>query len=361
METMLFDSSFVPSAEGHGGQHRILQVVELIRRAGFEPLQLPEGGTRGRGARWAEGARLAVRGPFTLKRAHRFIPAYGYQRDRIRAALEKHRGPRVLVWEATWNLALPVAAREAGVHVVAVPQNLEALVRHAPEPLTRDDLPHSFEHEVRALAAAATVFTISREEQWLLRLRGVDADYLPTFPPDALVPTLNRIRERRAAGKPHRYLVLVNMNNPPTAAGTIDQLKMLSEIAKRRPLEVDVAGFGTERLRGQAEGLTFHGSVSTEKLEQLLISARALLLHQQAAAGAITRIPEMLQAGIPVIASAVASRSAAHLKGVEVYDDQHELEQKLEQPFSMPPLPPRPVEGERRFIDCLKRLAGRTA
>ena len=119
--------------------------------------------------------------------------------------------------------------------------------------------------------------------------------------------------------------MLGTVHNPPTEAGMRDQLAILERIAATQPLAVDVAGFGTERLARESKTLRFLGAVSPEQLDGLLMTTRGLLLHQRSAAGAVTRIAEMLTAGIPVIGNPIACRSAIELPGVHVYGDEREL------------------------------------
>ena len=162
---LLYEGNFVPSADGHGGQHRALQVVELIARAGFTPVRLGAEQSWGRAARWRQGI-AAWRCAAGLRNLRRLIPALGHHMDRVRTALPGR--PPVVVWESTSNWIFAEAAKAAGVAVIAAPQNLEALVRPGPDPLTGEVIPASLEHELRALAVSDAVFTISREEQWLL-------------------------------------------------------------------------------------------------------------------------------------------------------------------------------------------------
>jgi hypothetical protein len=348
---LLYEGNFEPSADGHGGQHRALQVVELIARAGYTPVRLGAEYSWGRGVRWSQGAWLALRGH--VQNLRRMIPALGHHLDRVRTALPGRRP--VVVWESTANWIFAEAAKAAGVAVIAVPQNLESLVRPGPDPLSGEEIPASLEHELRALGVSDAVFTISREEQWLLALRGVDADFLPYHPAPALSEKLLRIRNLRQPNE--RFLMLGTVYNPPTEAGMREQLSILERIAEQQPLSVDVAGFGTERLARDSKTLRFLGAVSPEQLDGLLKTTRGLLLHQRAAAGAITRIAEMLTAGVPVMGNPIACRSAIERAGVHVYSDERELAALLRDPPPTPPPPAAPSGAEERFMACVRRLA----
>jgi hypothetical protein len=135
--------------------------------------------------------------------------------------------------------------------------------------------------------------------------------------------------------------------------------------ARRLPpnVTVDIAGLGTEELKPllPASGFHLHGTVSPRQLEELLLRTRAMLAHQPQGCGALTRIPEMLAAGVPVLANRVAARSATHFAGVRVYDTAEQLarhlEALLESDWPMPPIPAAPAGAERTFIDALNELA----
>jgi hypothetical protein len=87
------------------------------------------------------------------------------------------------------------------------------------------------------------------------------------------------------------------------------------------------------------------------------METRALLLHQRAAAGAVTRIAEMLVAGVPVIGNPVACRSALPLDGVRCYDDVEQLGALLQAPLPMPPVPDAPRAAEERLIASIRRFS----
>jgi hypothetical protein len=84
--------------------------------------------------------------------------------------------------------------------------------------------------------------------------------------------------------------------------------------------------------------------------------AIAVLIYQEAGVGALTRIPEMLIAGILVIANSNTCRSAYNYDGIYCYDDDYELIKLMESELGLPEILPRPVEAERRFIDYFNAI-----
>jgi hypothetical protein len=362
---VLFSTSFSDAAGGmNGGHRRARQLLDLLRRQGEEvTLAFPVRDTIGAGLRRADWStvadymRFVRRGPLTrLRVAASFARNYGDWRR----GLERYPRARVLVWEDTANTHTLRAAKDAGLRVVAVPQNIESLVPGLRDARTGQSLPWSLEHEVHQLSRADRVYTISREEQWLLRLRGVAAEYLPFFPdPPQRQRWLNLRRERRMNRDAlDRYLVLGSAVNPPTRAGMAELLTWLTASPSASLSPVKVIGYGTEIFRdlqnGQVEVL---GTLNDEALEEHLLRARAVILHQPAAVGALIRVSEMLLAGVPIFANAIAARSTSQYHGVVVYESFAELGSMLtncELPES-PPVPEPSNSFERSFLETIFR------
>jgi hypothetical protein len=354
--TVLFESEFVPSADGHGGDHRALQICELLRRAGFEPV--PVGETLpSRPVRAARGLLFALRHGYVRRRSLSLVRACSHIGGRFAVAIRDHEGVPLIVWESH-AVFLPDLAHDAGFRVVALPAGLDPVMDQKGHPVTRERLPRSLESEMRGLGKADAVFTISREEQWLLRLWKVDAEYLPYYPAPLVCDRLLAVRAAREHSSPTLFLILGTANNPPTMTGMREQLQLVAPLAKRHGLRFEVAGFGTERLSNEfeAEGIRVHGGVTAERLHDLLVSSIAVVSHQRAAAGALTRIPELLVAGVPFIGSAIACRSAERMPGVGCYDSIEELESLLLRPPEDPPVPPVPALAELRFLECVSQL-----
>jgi glycosyltransferase involved in cell wall biosynthesis len=238
--------------------------------------------------------------------------------------------------------------------VVTVPQNLEALVQHTPS-RAATALPATLVEEVRHLAASDAVFCISREEQWLLAWHGLASDFLPYHPPAPVREFCAALRQRRQSARPQRWVILGSVIYRPARIGVEHLLNLLRSLPEGAKLPVDVVGFGSERLQSLTEGTAFqvHGGVDQETLARLLTDARAVLLYQPFAAGALTRVAEMLTAGVPVLANPIAARSATHWPGVQLFESPAELAALLQAPQPMPPAPPRPVEAERRLVSAV--------
>jgi hypothetical protein len=81
-----------------------------------------------------------------------------------------------------------------------------------------------------------------------------------------------------------------------------------------------------------------------------------VLIHQTYGLDYLTRIPEMLIAGIPVIANSIASRSYFDYDGIHIYENSQELAKLINENFCLPKMPLPPIHHENRFVDYLARL-----
>jgi hypothetical protein len=342
----------------HGGFHRTLQILEIVAKAGIEPMEVEAPVPASNLSYYCRGLRFMFRAGFASGCSLSLIRRHGIVVARLARGLARHKGEKVLIWEFTHRneQAVPFLARMFGYAVMAIPQNIEALVP-TEAPILSGLKGQQFRDEVKAFKAVNSIFTISREEQWFLAFYGLPSFHLPYFPAAKIATRFFSVRARRRGMAPKRLLILGHAGYPPTRVGMEELIRMLLGSPGGASLPVDVAGFETERLQPLVEqtGYCVHGSVSDARLEELVQDARAVLVHQPAGAGALTRIPEMLIAGVPVIANSIAARSQAHLDGVHVYETPAELAQLLKRAFAEPDLPERPIVAETRLVDTLRQ------
>lgn len=293
--TLLRWTRFKSDSAGTGPEKRSAQILALCTDAGFavHDMQPPARLPRWRTYAAGLGARRRFGRHASVDRAG--IGLLGFRAAFYRDALSRHQGARVLLWETTYDTLLPAFARDAGFRVIALPHNLEALVSDAVFADSRYDPSADLAGELARLALADERFAIAKPERWWLEARGLATRYLPFFPDPAL-----------AAHRAPRVQVL--------------------------------------------------GGVSRAALVEHLASCSALLIHTVGGAGAVTRIPEALLAGIPVIANANAARDAAGTPGVHVYENAGEFLALTRAALPPPPPPPRPVAAETRFQSVLRRL-----
>jgi hypothetical protein len=361
---------------GNGGDHRALQIAELLERAGLL-VRLP--GVQHAGFLERHLRSLALwsrRGyPVHYRRREEGIP------DRVRQALSRLRGtsghlvkrysalfsetppPSVFLWENSNNTVGAMMAARAGCPVVAVPQNIYTAERGFRDYWLGKRGLAALGRELDFLRSCSAAFCISREEQWLLRVQGIEADHLPYYPPRKLAEFLVAVRRDRQPGAERRFLLLGTAVHPPTEQSLREQVALLSSMPWSRACRVDVAGQGTERLRAsvEASNVVIHGTVSQEQLRDLLVRASAAIVHQRPSVGALTRIPELLLAGVPVLANVDASRSTWGVAGVIHYESSKDLEEMAQGAFPVPPPPERPVQAEGRFCRVVEGLASSRA
>jgi hypothetical protein len=110
-------------------------------------------------------------------------------------------------------------------------------------------------------------------------------------------------------------------------------MQVLVDFAASKSLSFDlrVAGYNTESLRiPQHPDISFFGTVTTEELDKILVETDAVLIYQPPTTGALTRIPEMLVAGIPVFVNFDAGRNYLGMSDVHLYDTFEDLFETLE-------------------------------
>jgi hypothetical protein len=377
-KSMLRDTIFEINYYGNGGNRRAAQLDELIRSEDFEIVDIVKKYSSHAGRRqdrYIDEINAVIKGTrFFLKNRVKIYPDYelikrcGYLYQSYWNQFTKHKGQQIFLWESTRNeyYIAPYIAKEANFKVIATPHNIESLY-FGLDPFTKQSLPHSLENEFKHLAVADAVFCIAREEQWLLNFFGIDAEFLPYYPPQPILANLWQIRKLREQSNRHlkqenRFLILGTAENESTKIGMIELANNLKEIRKQIDFRVDLAGYRTEEIQAYCDGvefITFHGTVDQNLLNKILVDTTAILIFQKKGVGALTKIPEMLIAGIPVIANGNACRSAFGYSGVYCYDNEEELAELMSIKLEQPAIIPRPKEAEKRFIDCLKKLQNR--
>jgi hypothetical protein len=215
--------------------------------------------------------------------------------------------------------------------------------------------------EIENLRLADAVFCISREEQWLLNNLGIKAGYLPYFPDEAREQSL--LQEREARGRDARssqpeFLICATRGNTDTVDSFREQVEWIQHAFPDDGPVFHVTGNQTESVREvwNDPRFVFHGTCSEDAFISLKRRCRAICLHSKQGLGAVTRVPDMLLAGLSVIANATAARSYLDMEGVHIYDTQREFAGLLRADLPMPPTPRRPVELEQEFLSCLTEI-----
>lgn len=324
-------SKFTSNPFGDGGSKRSAQIEELLKESGYDYINtsfsLPKG------LSVFELLKLSVRAIHFIGKnvgwekyssIESKFHAIKYFALRLPVIFDKYSGKDVtFIWESTasGNYGYPYLMKAAGAKVIAFPHNLESLVPTQSDIQTGKVAPNWLADEIERLKLCDKVFTISREECWLLRQHGIDAAYLPYYPPREAERFLLGIRAKRVVRKPNdrtKFLLLGSATNPPTREG---MQELLNEAAKHNlDFDIYVVGYQTESLNiPPKNNIHFLGSLGKEEIAEWLVITDAILVYQPPTSGALTRIPEMLVAGIPVFANFDAARNFYNIDDVIIY------------------------------------------
>jgi glycosyltransferase involved in cell wall biosynthesis len=266
---------------------------------------------------------------FNLKGLIRFI-VYGYEVDAALAEVE-HTSKHFLLEDFTalgYTISFLLDNKYTDFKLFGVVHNIESLVASFQSKFSQKKSPHWFMEELESIKRSDICITISREENWLLSLYGIDSIYLPFQSTKQNQEWQRGIAESRKGVSPNYFLLLGSIKNAPTRKGTLD----LVEAFTSSPFQIHIAGFGTEDIRDQLESqsnITVHGTVSKLELEKLLLKSTAVIIFQNPTTGVLTRIDESLGCGVPIFANVHAARSYYSCPGVTIYEDFDHLKRLL--------------------------------
>jgi len=208
-------------------------------------------------------------------------------------------------------------------------QNIESLSLAQINPRYQNKL---FQIEIDLLSMADLIITISREETYFLNNLDLPAYYFPYYPVESIKNRLLQNRESRNGTRKSGILLMGTVNNKVTLDGIMEMVDFWKNSGRIPNTErLIVAGFGTERIKDlcRHDAIEFLGPVSNEKLDALLSTVKACLCYQRSGAGVLTKICEMLIAGIPVLANFQSARSYYHTDGLIEFNDLTELPEAL--------------------------------
>lgn len=346
------------SPHGSGGNWRRRQTDGILKRHGVEPISLerpPAASIPARlGRAFALKRRLGASLLWTrrsLGQAEYSYRYYGYNARRAGFA------PVALLEFGIDPVAI-MALKDAGIRVVVALSGLNSLWRSRPSDMT-GPYPGMFLAETRALAQADAVFCISREEQWILNNVGISAQYLPYFPDAERETDLLAERQGRQQTQtvgPREFMICASRGNSDTVDAFREQAEWICRAVPEGEVVFNVTGHQTEEIREiwSAKQFVFHGTCTDEKFRSIKQRSAALCLHQRQGVGALTRIPDMLLSGLPIIANGPAARSFIGTPGLHLYDTAPQFRQLLRSALPVPPVPLRPLELEDAFFAAMQ-------
>ena len=331
MKKIICNTKFQLNPFGDGGSKRSVQIRHLYEEYGFQieedAFLLPKG------LRFFELLKLSFRSirfihkhyPFKIQGLGRYANLVKYYALRIPIVMDKYANKDIIFsWENTNDQDMLYLMKQTGNKVIGFPHNIESLVN--------ENSSQKLQREIENLKLCDLVFAISKEETWLLRLMGVNAHYLPYYPPREVMTFLEEIRRKRdsrVANNIKHFLILGSATNLPTQKGMISIIDYITK--KDFNFKISVAGYRTEILKQPSNpNVDFLGTLSLSDFGEQLVKTDAILIFQPPTSGALTRIPEMLIAGVPVFVNFDASRNYHNVEDVVLYHSFDDLFSKLD-------------------------------
>jgi len=268
----------------------------------------------------------------------------------------------LLLWESSrqQNYLMSYAARDMGINVIGLPHNLESLVSGQVSEFTGKPAPYWFEEELQSLRQCNSIFTISREEQYLLKLFGLQAEFLPYYPTREVALYLIQIRERRKTKAKENYIFLMGTaGNKPTFDGMLNRIRFFHKTMSDSPFQLHIAGYLTESLGShipENPNIFLHGTLSNARLAEMLDECSYCWIHQNISTGSLTKIPELMMAGVPVLLNSDAARNFHNVSGIKVYEHDENCREIMKQEIPVPLVPEKPVVHEKILVEMIKNF-----
>lgn len=342
----VYFSRFMPHHEHGGGSRRLLQIHEILKMI-FPGLQLI---SSSRGDRIPRLVRDEI--VETSNRKFLFAPT-GLLQVLRKWSLDKQRMAYRLqkfskIWAASIQdfPALDFAIMEDPIYfpplfkkirrlripVIAVCQNLETLSSD------RSNIKRSlklFREEMGILSQCRLVIVVSREEEVILKNLGIRSLYIPFYPVEPILSRLLALRENRKHTTKDGILMTGSAKNLPTRQG----LEQAAHYWRQNHLEKTVGKLIIGGRKSEiyfdpqpyGDSVDFRGTLTDQEIDDLLSRIKDFLCYQENGAGVLTRICEMLIAGIPVVANSHAARSYYNIKGVIEFQELAGLGEALKQ------------------------------
>lgn len=220
-------------------------------------------------------------------------------------------------------------AKENKVPLVAFCHNIESLSRTQVSNSTQLEL---VSYELDLIGKCDLVITISKEETFLLNNLGMNTVYLPYYPHTNTITNLRQIRIKRQQSHKSDFLLLGSATNLATLEG---MRQVISSVISSRILQDDsliIAGYGTGEIaiNGCDPRIQVRGDLSEDELHGLLATVKGCIIYQETGAGALTKIPELLAAGVPVISNSHAARSHYYLPGIFEFENLETIGEQIQ-------------------------------
>ena len=385
-------SQFKPSPVGHGGNHRAYQVVhdleqimgpgelyvlsygDILRKypppvrpvkqsswfrksaRKFTPLRravISLRSARAKAQEWRKRWDSTNRGEFSdlLVGEESILQHYSSQLfvNHYSKLVRESKTPHICIIEHISFTNLLPLNKKLGIPTLICPQNLEVFDASAPinldSPAVDYGLAVDFANELAALAFCEERLFISQVETAVFNGLGIPSKYYPYIPVGEIQKRSLDVRKLRIRDQIDRntFLMLGSGEHSTTWHAFTWFIKEAHEKGLPPGIKVIVAGSRTNELLEpgvDVTGLEVKGWLPQDELDSLLHRVRAVLIPQLTGFGALTRLPELSLAGIPMIVSEHPTRALDPPPGIITVPDEWSawyaaMEQMMAQPLEI--------------------------
>lgn len=198
--------------------------------------------------------------------------------------------------------------KKRGIKVYGVIHNLESLAGGQAQKNKQTQL---LKAELDQIKKCDEVITIAAEEDLLLTNLHIKSEYLPYEPSVNVKEQMELIRKQREKTRQEGLLMIGTVNNAPTRLGMLAFKRLyMDQHFKEKYGTLTIGGFGmhqhADKFKG--EGIKVLERISDEQMIQLYCSCKAFVCYQLTGSGALTKLPELAIADVPVLGNRVALR-----------------------------------------------------
>jgi len=332
MPNILFFTRHAPKPDGGGGFHRTYQIFyELISFFGKENVSLPALHPDIKKSHKYSSYIRAIRKRLRILRpvlqrgfsnkllfnqiiennqsGFNLFPQISL--DLYKDYHNKHGDPLLCIMDNPRFLPIIKFNKENRIPTIYCPQNFDSFDLNAH---LLDQFKYckqcgiSLIYELQAVTKSKHQLVISKFEEELYKGLGVNTRYYPYLPVGKIRQRLINIRSKRMgkAFDPSLFFLIGSVNHTTTYESFKWFIKNCQQYGLPSDIQVVVAGRRSDKLGEEfppIQGVEFLGQLEQDVLEDYLEKARAILIPQLSGFGAVTRIPEMACAGIPMIVS----------------------------------------------------------
>ncbi len=309
----IYFSPFLGKEESHGGVKRSLQIQELLEE--YNCISLNPYLSIRKSIKYSISSPIISLKLFffatylfflkgvTIKGAFLFILKTSY----IMRVINRNKSMEyIFEGGTTISILIMYYLSSLKIHYHIFPQNIEYLAPKANSDGYFKENYYKYSLEIKAYQNAKSVTTVSIFDKAILDCHQISSFLLPSYPTNSSFKNYSEIAEERKLQQKNKLLNQKNIlligttYNHPTREGL---RKLLNYIQiSQFPYQVTVIGYGTsEFCRYNSDRINVLGTVSEEKLKQLMIETTCLLINTIQTSGYLFKVVEFNLSGIPII------------------------------------------------------------